>query len=61
MITIDATAKNHIGDWWLISTVAAMATGIYFGLRTLGVEQQGALLTSTSFVYFMSFFRPREP
>ena len=61
MITIDATAKNQIGDWWLISTVAAMATGICFGLRTLGVEQQGALLTSTSFVYFMSFFRPREP
>ena len=60
MITIDAPAKKPIGDWSLISTVAAMATRICFGLRTLGVEQQGALLTSTSFVYFMSFFGPRE-
>ena len=59
--TVDATAaKKPIGDGLLITTVTAMAAGICFGLRTVGIEQQGALLTSTSFVYFLSFFRPRE-
>ena len=59
--TVDATAiKKPIGDGLLITTVTAMAARIYFGLRTVGVRQQGALLTSTSFVYFVSFFRHRE-
>ena len=59
--TVDATAaKKPIGDGLLIITLTAMATGIFFGLRTVGVGQQGALLTSTSFVFFLSFFRPRE-
>ena len=59
--TVDATAvKKPIGDGLLITTVTAMAGGICFGLWTVGIEQQGALLTSTSFVYFLSFFRPRE-
>ena len=59
--TVDATtAKKPIGDGLLITNVTAMATGILFGLRTVGVGQQGALLTSTSFVYFVSFFRHRE-
>ena len=59
--TVDATAaKKPIGDGLLITTVTAMAAGICFGLWTVGIEQQGALLTSTSFVYFLSFFRPRE-
>ena len=59
--TVDATAaKKPIGDGLLITTVTAMAAGICFGLRTVRTEQQGALLTSTSFVYFLSFFRPRE-
>ena len=59
--TVDATAaKKPIGDGLLITTVTAMAAGICFGLRIVGIEQQGALLTSTSFVYFLSFFRPRE-
>ena len=59
--TVDATvAKKPIGDGLLITTVTAIATGIFFGLRALGVGQQRALLTSTSFVYFVTFFRPRE-
>ena len=60
MIAADATANKPIGGWSLISTVAAMDTRIFFGLWTVGVGQQGALLTSTSFVYFLSFFRPME-
>ena len=49
--TVEATAsKKPIGDWSLISTVAAMTTRIFFGLSAVGVGQQGALLTYTSFV-----------
>ena len=59
--TIDTTAtKKPIGDGLHITTVTAMTTGIFFGLMAVGVEQQGELLISTSFVYFMSFFRTRE-
>ena len=59
--TVEATAsKKPIGDWSLISTVAAMATRIFFRLKTVGVGQQGGLLTSMSFVYFVCFFRDRE-
>ena len=36
--TVDATAnKKPIGDGLLTTTVTAMATGISFGLRTVGV------------------------
>ena len=59
--TVDATApEKPIRDGLLITTVTAMTTGIFFGLRTAGMGQQVALLTPTSFVYFGSFFRPRE-
>ena len=59
--TVDATAaKKPIKDGLLITTVTTMATGIFFGLKTVCLGQHGALLTSASFVYFVSFFRPRE-
>ena len=48
--TIDA--DEPIGDWQLITTVAATVVGIFFGLRALGIGQYGALLTSTSLVWF---------
>ena len=48
MTTVDA--EEPIGDWWLITTVAATVVGILFGLWTLGVGQYRALLTSTSLV-----------
>ena len=44
---------NTLGDNHLITTVTSMATAIFFGLRALGIGQQGALLTSTSLVSFM--------
>ena len=48
-ITTAAADKEPItfGDGLLITTVTSMAAVIFFGLRTLGVGQQGALLTST--------------
>ena len=60
IMAADAIAKKPIGDWSLISTVAAVDTRIFFGLWTVGVGKQGPLLTSTSFVYFLSLFRPME-
>ena len=54
--TVDATAAEEpivFGDGLLITTVAATAAAIFFGLRAVGVGQQRALLTSTSLVYFM--------
>ena len=41
------------GDGLLITTVTSAAAVIFFGLKALGVGQQGALLTSTSLVSFM--------
>ena len=47
--TVEATvSKKPIGDWSVISTVAAMATRIFFGLRIVAVG------------YSVSFYRPRE-
>ena len=46
--------KKPIGDGLLITTVAATTTGIFFGLRGVGVGQQGALLTSALLVYLVS-------
>ena len=46
--------KKPIGDGLLITTVAATAAGIFFGLRAVGVRQQSALLTSALLVYLMS-------
>ena len=46
--------KKPIGDGLLITTVVATAAVIFFGLRAVGVGQQGALLTSMSLVYLMS-------
>ena len=41
------------GDGLLITTLTSMTAVIFFGLRALGVGQQGALLTYTSLVSFM--------
>ena len=55
--TVDATAaKKAIGDGSLVTIVAATTAGIFFGLRAVGMEQLNALLTSTSLVYWLSFF-----
>ena len=49
--TVVATAtKEPIGDNLLITTIAATAAVIFFGLRAVGIGQQGALLISTSLV-----------
>ena len=45
--------RKSIGDGLLKTPVAATAAGIFFGLRAVGVGQQGVLLTSTSLVYLM--------
>ena len=55
--TVAATANKEpitFGDGLLIRTVTSTAAVIFFGLRVLGVGQQGALLTSVSLVSFMS-------
>ena len=41
------------GNGLLITTVTSTAAVIFFGLRALGIGQQGALLTSMSLVSFM--------
>ena len=46
--------KKPIGDGLLIITVAATAAEIFFGLRAVGIGQQGALLISTLLVYLIS-------
>ena len=47
--TVEATNfKKAIGNWSVISTVVAMVTRIFFGLRIVGVG------------YSVSFHRPRE-
>ena len=54
--TVATTANKELisfGDGLLITTVASTAAVIFFGLRKLGVGQQGALLTSTSLVSLM--------
>ena len=48
-------SEKPIGDGLLITTIAAMTVGIFFGLRAVGAAQHDALLTSTSFVWLMSF------
>ena len=53
---VTATADKEpisLGDGLLITTVTSTAAIIFFGLRALGVGQQGALLTSTSLVPYM--------
>ena len=54
--TVATTADKKpisFGDGLLITTVTSTAAVIFFGLWTLGIGQQGALLTSTSLVSFM--------
>ena len=46
--------KKPIGDGLLITTVAATAAEMFFGLTAVVVGQQGALLTSMLLVYLMS-------
>ena len=55
--TVAATVtEKPIGDdGLLITTVAAMTVGIFFGLKAVGTAQHDVLLTSTSFVQLMSF------
>ena len=53
-ITTTVTEKP-IGDGLLITTMAAMTVRIFFGLKAMGAAQHDALLTSTSFVWLMSF------
>ena len=55
--TVAATVtEKPIGDdGLLITTVAAMTVGIFFGLKAVGTAQHDALLASTSFVQLMSF------
>ena len=54
-ITTATADKERItlGDGLLITTVTSTAAAIFFGLRALGIGQQGALLTSMSLVSFM--------
>ena len=55
VLTVAATvAKKPNGDGLLITTVDTTTTAIFFGLRAVGVGQQGALLISMSLVYLMS-------
>ena len=49
-----AVTEKSIGDGVLITTVAATAIRIFFGLREIGAVQHDALLTSTSLVWLMS-------
>ena len=54
--TVAATANKELitfGDGLLITTVTSTTAVIFFGLRELGIGQQGALLTSTSLVSLM--------
>ena len=53
--TVGTTAtKKTIGDELLITTVASTIVGIFYALRTAGVGEYNALLTSTSLACFMS-------
>ena len=49
--TVAATGNKEpitFGDGLLVTTVTSATAVIFFGLRKLGVGQQGALLTSMS-------------
>ena len=50
-ITVD---EKPIGNVLLITTVAATAAGIFFGLRTIGMGQHNPLLISTSLAWLIS-------
>ena len=49
-------AKELIAKWRLITTISAAVVGIFFDLRTLGIGQYGALLTSTWLVWFDALY-----
>ena len=52
------TAENPIRDVLLsMTTVAAATIGIFFSLRHMAVGQHDALITSTSLVWLMSWYR----
>ena len=52
----DEATENPIGDELLsITTVATATVGMFFSVRSLGIGQHDALLTSTSLVWLMSF------
>ena len=48
--------KKLTGDRPFMVIVAATTAVIFFGLTVVGVGQHNALLTSTSLLYFLSFF-----
>ena len=47
-------AEDPIEDGLIITTVAATAVGIFFGLRAIGAVQHDALITPTLLVWLMS-------
>ena len=49
-------AEEPIEDWWFITIVAATLIGIVFGLRTLGIGQYSALLTSVFLVWLDALY-----
>ena len=53
--TISGTvAEKLIGDGLIITTIAAKAIGIFFGVRAMGAGQHNPLLTFTSLVWLFS-------
>ena len=54
--TVTATVTEApIKDGLLITTMAAMTVGIFFGLRTIGTAHHDALLISATWAWLMSF------
>ena len=45
--------KKLIGDLQAITVFTTTAAGMFFALRSVGVEQKGALLTSTSLLFLI--------
>ena len=54
-IDYDEVTVTEKPDGLLITTMAAMTAGIFFGLRTIGAAQHDALLASTTWAWLMSF------
>ena len=51
-IMANMTAEEF--DGLIITTVAAMTVGMFFGLRAMGLGQHDALITSTPLVWLIS-------
>ena len=59
-IDYDEATVTEKPDGLLITTMAAMTAGIFFGLRTIGAAQHDALLASTTWAWLMSFPYQRQ-